>query len=58
MKKLKKIKLANINDSQLEKKQLNKVTGGEIINACYGSCTDCAGASSYMTNSIAAHTAI
>ena len=57
MKNLKKIKLANINESQIEKNHLNKVTGGEKENPCYGSCTDCAGAASYMDKSIGAYTA-
>jgi natural product precursor len=46
MKNLKKIKLANINDSELEKSQLNKITGGD--NPCYD-CTGCAGVTSHMS---------
>lgn len=57
MKNLKKIKLANINDSQIEKKHLNKVTGGEIENPCYGNCSLCAGAGMYVTNSASAYSA-
>lgn len=49
MRNLKKIKLSNIDNSKLEKNQLNKILGGG--NPCYD-CLGCAGAASHMNKSI------
>lgn len=51
MKKLKKIKLSNIENSQLEKYQLVQLKGG-YGNPCYDDCQHCVGAGAHVTLSV------